>query len=933
MSRGAFGRLHAAGLNTGALAELRHLVDRFRHVGHLDAHWDPLQMWKRTGSGTQTSLERFPLLQAAAAAGESVTVAEAVAAGVSPALLGGATEQPAAAVLSSLRGTYSGGVGAEFGYVDDEAERQWLATAFEEAFHPEAAPLSPAAATNAYVAMAKAEAFELFLAKKMPTYKRYSGEGVEALLPALDTVFSTAARLGVKDVVLGKAHRGRLALLVGLLDFPARKMLWKILSNDEFPEEVQALDDVAPHLGMSVDKKYPHGTVHVSMLQNPSHLEAVDPVVMGKARAKQLRGSPGALPIMIHGDAAFSGQGIVPETFSLSYLPGFSVGGSIHITVNNQVGFTAEGREGRSSTYASDICKMIRAPVLHVNAENLDHVVKAATLAMQYRQQFGKDILLDITGYRRHGHNEVDEPSFTQPLMYKAIRSRPSSVQLYGNKLVQSGQMTEAWRTNLTAKLNQHLEAEYAAATTNYSAEGGSMWVKGCRPPVSAGHPALYDGTAFAGSWSSMQQATPADMARNDPTGIPVADLLRIGKTSVSVPPEYKVHQRLARSHIDSRLEQLEKGSVDWATAEALAFGSLVDSSKTYVRLVGQDSQRGTFSQRHGTLTCQDTGKRFTPLNQLSTAATAKVDIVSSNLSELAVMGYEYGFSMEHPNALCLWEAQFGDFANAAQVMIDNLISGSETKWMRQTGLVLLLPHGFDGVGPEHSSCRVERFLQLVNSQAYARGSPTVSSCPDKCIHEATNMIVAQPSTPANYFHLLRRQITRNFRKPLIVVAPKTLLRHNDAMSTLDSMGPGTAFQPVIGDAAAAANAGEVTRVLLTSGKMAYDLAKTRAEVEGSSIKTAIIRIEELAPFPTEALHQQLDQFKAATSFAWVQEEGAGNGAWTWVDAHVSAMKHGRKKIALTYIGRPSMAQPAVGMSKRNKVQGDHIIAHAFPKA
>jgi len=435
----------------------------------------------------------------------------------------------------------------------------------------------------------------------------------------------------------------------------------------------------------------------------------------------------------------------------------------------------------------------------------------------------------------------------------------------------------------------------------------------------------LFDNTAFAGNWASQRQPTVEDTLVSPPTGLPVDELVAIGKASVAVPESIKVHQRILRSHIEDRAAQIQKGSVDWATAEALAFGSLV-ASGSHVRLVGQDSQRGTFSQRHAVLTCQDTNSRITPLNSLS-KGPGKLEVVSSNLSEFAVMGFEYGFSLEHPGNLCLWEAQFGDFANAAQIIIDQFIAGSETKWMRPTGLVLLLPHGMDGVGPEHSSARVERFLQMVNSQAWSRGSPSVSSSKDKCLREPVNMIVAEPSTPANYFHLLRRQIVRDYKKPLIVIAPKTLLRHPEALSPLSSLGPGTCFQSVLSDPIAAAHPSKISRVIFSSGKLVYDLIKLRAEKEGTDIKTAIVAIEEFSPFPVTRIQEELKKFSAAYSHVWVQEEGSGHGAWSWMEAHFNSLG-----VQLKYVGRPSMAQPAVGISKRNKAQGDHLMASVFTK-
>lgn len=940
-------------------------MDAFRAYGHFEAKLDPLGLAQRPAR---------PELAAAAAAADPATV-------------------------EKLKATYAGFLGAEFAHLDSQAEREWLAAQLEAAMPAGGFELTVGQKRNINALLTQAETFEHFLGKKFVSLKRYSGEGTESLLPACDAVFAAAAEHDVKDVVIGMAHRGRLALLVSMLGYPARKLFHKIMGNNDIAEEVQGLDDVSSHIASSLDKSYGVGEkakkIHVSLLHNPSHLEAVNPVAAGKAYAKQREGSKDALCLLIHGDAAVAGQGVVAEGYMMANLPAYSVGGTVHIVTNNQLGFTADERTGRSSAYASDMAKVIGAPVLHVNAEQPRELILACKLAVQYRQQFKKDIVIDMIGFRRHGHNELDEAGFTQPLMYKTIRGRPSFASSYSAQLEAEGVLTAEQRKALSERINAHLETEFKHAKEDYTASAGCLGAPA--GPLGSGKHVVGDGTAFAGKWAGIRQAEPHELYESPATGVDVEALRAIGKASVTIPASVKIHDRLTRGHVQPRMASLgfdpstgaedakwagaAAPTVDWATAEALALGSLLQEGKN-VRMTGQDVQRGTFSHRHAVLTDQNNGSKYCPLNNMqklpgiaasfsSPAAAAgavaaagkegkqvgSLDIHSSFLSELAVYGFEFGHSWENPDTMVLWEAQFGDFGNGAQIMIDQFLSGSESKWLRQSGMVTLLPHGYDGAGPEHSSARIERFLQLVNSQALGRGAGCLDASAasaaghkDKTLREALNMIVANPSTPANYFHILRRQLVRPFRKPLVIIAPKTLLRHPQAVSSLQEMAPGTSFQPLLADGllppekagAAVApipSADQVKRVLLTSGKLYYELAKRRAELQAAGKasaavnSTVMLRVEELAPFPTEHIVKQLQNYPGLKELAWCQEEPANAGAWTWAEAHLCQALKKEGMPEMSYIGRPALAAPAVGLSKLNKAQQDYIHAVALPSA
>eukprot|EP01112_Ceratiomyxa_fruticulosa_P018161 TRINITY_DN5768_c0_g2_i1.p1 TRINITY_DN5768_c0_g2~~TRINITY_DN5768_c0_g2_i1.p1 ORF type:complete len:752 (-),score=169.46 TRINITY_DN5768_c0_g2_i1:65-2320(-) len=748
--------------------------------------------------------------------------------------------------------------------------------------------------------------------KRFPAVKRYGLEGNESMMPGLDTIFSESAQSGVKEVVIGMPHRGRLNLLVGMLEYPAAHLIWKVKGNSELPQGTLGIGDVLSHIGQSSDLTFNQNKLHVTLLQNPSHLEAVDPVVMGKIRAKQqdnkedTRGSS-AMCVMLHGDASVTGQGIVTETLSLSKLPGFTTGGTIHMIVNNQIGFTTTPRDGRATRYSGDVGKFINIPILHVNSDSPEDVVRVCKIAVQYRNQFKKDIVIDLIGYRRHGHNEVDEPAFTQPLMYSVIRSKATITTTFLKRLQEEGVLAAGEGEAIAQAEHQRLDEEMKKTMTTSEYK---------YPP--ADH--------LKGKWTQLTQAK--DITKSPQTGVDISILKNTATSSVTLPSNMSVHARLQKSHLTARLEKLNAGNtIDWATAEAMSVGSLLLEGFN-VRISGQDVGRGTFSQRHWELHNSQTGEIYVPLNHMQ-AKQGKLEVVNSNLSELAVMGYEYGYSLESPNNLPIWEAQFGDFANGAQIIIDQFISSGESKWLRQTGLVLLLPHGYDGAGPEHSSSRIERFLQLCDGdvvqndviRAFKTGNPN-------SVPTSPNMYVINPSTPANYFHALRRQLHRNFRKPLIVISPKVLLRHPQALSSLEDMQNGTSFLEVIGDSTTSKAPQKVEKVTFCSGKIYYDLEQERSKLSDAS-SIALVRVEELSPFPYSQIEQQISLYSNAKTFTWVQEEQENAGAWGYVQPRFNRLLS-QHSHSIQYIGRPPLSASAIGVSSWHKKEVDILTQHFF---
>ncbi|KAJ2777900.1 hypothetical protein H4R18_004912 [Coemansia javaensis] len=868
------------------------LVGAYRSIGHRATDLDPLKLQTR-----QAVPELDPARYGIVDPGESFDIDGIL----SIATKDGSTTATAAEICQALSDTYCGHLAFEFEHIPEAAERKWLAD-YIESTSGERGP--DAARRRRFFELL---VFDAFMQKKFGQVKRYGLEGAESAIVALDELFALCSDAGVAEAVIGMPHRGRLNILVDLLKYPPRALFHKLAGHSEFPAGTAASGDVLSHISSTSHLSYAGGggDLKVTMLPNPSHLEAVNPVVTGYGRAKQMylydhNTDPGCalgdrlVGIQIHGDAAFSGQGVVMETLGLSNLPHFSLGGSIHIIVNNQIGFTTPMTNARSTFYTSDIGKMVNAPVIHVNGDYPDEVARAMRIAFEFRKMFRKDVIVDLITFRRWGHNELDEPSLTQPRMYNIIRARESVPRLYERRALEDGVVSEAAAKEARAAFGQYLEDELAAC---------SSYV----PP----------GRQLAGKWAGM--TTPTEAVTQMDTGVAEDTLREVGAQSVAVDPGFKVHSRLAKRHIQPRLKQLEEGrGIDWATAEALAFGSLLREGYN-IRLCGQDVGRGTFSQRHAMLVCQETENVCVPLNSPRGQHQGKLEVVNSNLSELAVLGFEYGVSIQSPNTLPIWEAQFGDFFNTAQVIIDTYIASGETKWLLQSGLVMLLPHGYDGTGPEHSSARIERFLQLCD---------TPMDLSDGSAVQNPNMHVAVPTTPAQIFHLLRRQMKRPYRKPLVVAGPKTILRLAAATSALSDMGPGTSFAPVLPDADAA-SPGQVRRILLVAGKLYYDLARARAELDAAAAaQVAIVRVEELCPFPHRELAREMARFPGATEVVWCQEETMNAGAYAFVQPRIQSILAGA--MPLRYVGRGPLAAPVTGVSSVYKAEQAQIIRRAF---
>lgn len=809
----------------------------------------------------------------------------------------GKAEASVEEVQAYLEEAYCGHLSVETSQLSTLEEREWFADRFEE--HKKKA-FSPEEKRHLARVMLESQEFDHFLATKFSTVKRYGGEGAESMMGFFCELFHQAAHSGVTDIMIGMPHRGRLNLLTGLLKFPPELMFRKMRGLSEFPDTSPAIGDVLSHLTSSIEldlgAEHP---LHVTMLPNPSHLEAINPVAQGKTRARQqLRkegdyspeddAQPGdqVICLQVHGDGSFPGQGIVTETLTISNLPHYRVGGSIHLIVNNQVGYTTPSERGRSSLYCSDVGKMVNCAIVHVNGDDAEEVLRAARLAVDYQRHFRKDIIVDLICYRQWGHNELDEPFFTNPAMYKIIRSRKSVPDSYSDQLITDGLMTEAERNGIKSKYYGTLNDKLSNMTL-YS------------PPP----------TNLQGRWGDLVE--PQTRVTTWDTGVPLPLLQFIGAKSVDIPENIQLHSHLGKTHTQARLQRLEEGTkLDWSTAEALAFGSLL-SQGFNIRISGQDVGRGTFSQRHAMVVCQETNDMYIPLNHISPQQTAFLEVCNSPLSEEAVLGFEYGMSIAQPKLLPIWEAQFGDFFNGAQIIFDTFISGGEAKWLLQCGMVILLPHGYDGAGPEHSSCRMERFLQMCDSKIEGVDGDTV------------NMFVVNPTTSAQYFHLLRRQMIRNFRKPLIVVGPKTLLRFSGAASSLTELAPGTTFRPVLGDPLVSAES--VQKVVLCSGKHYYALLKQK-ETSASNQNTALIRVEELCPFPLEALQQELRKYPNAKEFVWSQEEPQNMGPWSFVAPRFE------KQLAckLQLVSRPPLPAPAVGIGTLHQQQQEAILTATF---
>jgi 2-oxoglutarate dehydrogenase E1 component len=791
-------------------------------------------------------------------------------------------------LVATLRANYCGTVGLEYMHIADVEERRFLQERMEG---KDAAISFTSEGKKAILAkVIEAEQYEKFLAKKYVGTKRFGLDGGEAMIPALEAIIKYGGQLGIREIVYGMPHRGRLNVLANVMAKPYRIIFHEFSGGSSQPEDVGGSGDVKYHLGTSTDREFDGVKVHMSLVPNPSHLEAVNPVVLGKVRANQtIRDDIGrskheqVLPVLLHGDAAFAGQGIVWECLGFSGIRGYNTGGCIHFIVNNQVGFTTSPQFARSSPYPSDVAKGVQAPIFHVNGDDPEAVTFACKMAIEFRQRFKRDIVIDMWCYRRFGHNEGDEPGFTQPLMYKVIKGKPGVSEVYAARLQAEGVIDANWAGEHTMRFTQILEQEFEAGASYKANEAD--W--------------------FGGRWAGLNKpADPESARRNVPTGIAKKLMDGLGRTLTTVPEGHAIHPTLNRV-LEAKKTMFSSGeNFDWATGEALAFGSLL--SEGYgVRLSGQDSGRGTFSQRHAVWVDQNNETKYVPL---STLPHGRFEVHDSPLSEFGVLGYEYGFAGADPKTLVMWEGQFGDFVNGAQTVIDQFIASGESKWLRANGLVMLLPHGFEGQGPEHSSARLERFLQL-------------------CAED--NIQVANCTTPANYFHLLRRQMHRSFRKPLIVMTPKSLLRHKLAVSKAADFQGESHFMRILSDPWAPDDK-DVKRLVLCSGKVAYDLMEARNAAGDKN--TAIVRIEQLYPFPGEPLVVRLKRMTNLEEVVWAQEEPQNNGSWFFVEPLLEEClaQAGVGPARARYAGRKASASPATGLMKRHQAEQAALIAHAL---
>lgn len=804
-------------------------------------------------------------------------------------------------IMEILKRTYCETLGVQFMQVSDPEEKSWIQERLEG---PEKEiSFSKEGRLAILQKLIEGETFEQLIHRRYPGTKRFGIDGAESLLPALEQIIKRGGQLGLKDINFGMPHRGRLNVMAAVMQKPYSAIFYEFLGGVAAGADDFGSGDVKYHLGVSDDREFDGNKVHLSLAPNPSHLEVVAPVVMGKTRAKQQMASgtyqshnpEEVMAVILHGDSAFAGQGVVMESFQMSQLVGYRTGGTLHVIVNNQIGFTTTPDEYRSGQYCSDVAFMVEAPVFHVNGDDPEAVVFAARVATEYRQKFGKDVVLDIICYRRYGHNEGDDPSFTQPIMYKAIGDMPSTREIYANRLIAQGDLTAADAQKRMDDFYAKLDEDFEAAKSYETKQPD--WLKGV--------------------WQGMALPTAKDGKRGGNTAVDIARLKEIGTSITTTPNSLNMHRTLKRI-IKARAEKIESGAnIDWGLAEHLAFGTLITEGHP-VRLSGQDSERGTFSQRQSNFVDQKTEEKYTPLNKLG-PDQEYYQVLNSHLSEEAVLGFEYGFSAAAPEALTIWEAQFGDFANGAQVMVDQFISSAEQKWLRMSGLVMLLPHGYEGQGPEHSSARLERYLQ-------------------QCAED--NMQVTNISTPANYFHALRRQVKRKFRKPLINMSPKSLLRHKLCVSTFEEMGPGSEFHRLLWDDAEykpevsqlkLAADSKIKRVILCSGKVYYDLFEER-EKNGQN-DVYLLRVEQFYPYPDDAIQLEMKRFKNA-DIVWCQEEPKNMGAWSFINPFLeeSLIAIGAKNTRARYVGRPAAASTATGISTKHKKEQQAIFDDAFAK-
>jgi len=790
-------------------------------------------------------------------------------------------------ILSFFRKTYCSTIGVEYMHISDPVEKVW----FRERVEKEENKLkfTDNGKKGILNKLIQAEGFEKFLAVKFVGTKRFGIDGGESLIPAMEQLIKRGGQLGVKEIKIAQPHRGRLNILANVLQ-KSYKRMFNEFAGEYASFSADSTGDVKYHLGASSNREFDGNLVHVSLADNPSHLEAVNPVVLGQTRAKQFfhkdKKRTQVIPILIHGDAAFAGQGVVAECFAMSGLPGHNTGGTIHIIVNNQIGFTTNPRFARSSPYPSDLAKMVDAPILHVNGDDPEAVVHCARIAMEFRQKFNRDVVIDMICYRRFGHNEGDEPSFTQPNMYKKIKKHPSTPNIYANKLIKEGTITQEEFNNMKLNFKSLLENQFKTA-------------KEYKPKLEW----------YSGVWSRYKPERGKD--RRGITGVSIEKIKKIVEKITTIPKEFNVHPTIKKIFENKKKMSLTGKGFDWATAEQLAFATLLEEGYP-VRLCGQDSGRGTFSQRHSVLRDQTDNSYYTPLNNIS-KNQKRYEVIDSLLSEMAVLGFEYGYALSEPTTLVVWEAQFGDFANGAQVIIDQFITSAERKWARANGLVMLLPHGYEGQGPEHSSARLERFLQL-------------------CAQE--NIQVMNCTTPANYFHALRRQIHRDFRKPLVIMTPKSLLRNKRCTSNIEDFTKKNTFHRVLNDHADFKKYGliqlnedkKIKKVIMCSGKIYFDLLEARQKIKNKEV--FIIRIEQLYPFPVKTLARELKRFKKNSKFYWCQEEPKNMGAWNaarnYIQWSLDLIKAENKEVK--YIGRKPAASPASGYLKKHLAQQNEIL-------
>ena len=789
-------------------------------------------------------------------------------------------------IVKIAKQTYCQKIGYEYMHMGDPHEKQWIRDRIEG--QEKGIRFTENGKKAILNKLVEAEGFEKFLHVKFIGTKRFGLDGGESLIPALEQIIKRGGHLGVKEVKIGMPHRGRLNVLANMMQKPF-KAIFKEFFGEKIKSKKDFEGDVKYHLGASANREFDGNLVHISLTDNPSHLEAVNPVVLGQVRAKQFFHKDSerkkVIPVLIHGDAAFAGQGVVAECFAMSGLPGHNIGGTIHIIVNNQIGFTTAPRFARSSPYPSDLAKMVQAPIFHVNGDDPEAVVHCAKIATEFRQKFNRDVVIDIVCYRRFGHNEGDEPSFTQPLMYKKIRSHPTTLQIYGKKLVDQGLINSNYLDSKKKEFRNFLDKEFSGAK-DYKIK--MKW--------------------FDGVWSRFKPEIGKD--RRGVTGVEKKELITIGKKITDLPKNFNVHKTLVKIFESKRKMFTDNQPIDWSSAETLAFATLLNEGFS-VRLSGQDTGRGTFSQRHSVLRNQDNHDRYIPLHHVS-KKQKKFEVIDSLLSELGVLGFEFGYSLSEPETLVLWEAQFGDFANGAQVVIDQFISSGESKWSRASGLVMLLPHGYEGQGPEHSSARLERFLQLCSQD---------------------NLQVVNCTTPANYFHVLRRQMHRDFRKPLIVMTPKSLLRNRRCTSNIDDFTKKNYFHRILEDHAYLKNSKlielkkdkKIKKVIMCTGKIYFDLVDAREKAENDRI--VFIRIEQLYPFPVKQLGKQLKRYENA-KFFWCQEEPMNMGAWNtarhYIDRTLEIIQVKGEKVS--YVGRNAAASPATGNLNKHLAEQKEIL-------